>query len=812
MTTTPEKRPRPTYDSESYASKFRPDKSIYQDDSRMFHRAGIVYNDVKTVRDVTFDAGTLRAAVSLASGANATVSLTPLAGGMLRLKLWKDSASFDDTSPMLATTPAKAAKAELSDTPERAVLDCGEYSIVLTKDPFGMQVIDSSGKALLELENERIAGKFVTPPLGFREGPGENEPYLSWRIRNTDRFFGLGEKWNKVEKTSTRATIWASDTCGSNTTDMSYKAVPVLFCTAGWGMMLHSSYRSYWEIGTFSYTSGSVLSEDEKLDAFLFFAPELKGLLRAYTGLTGRPAMPPKWALGVWMSRCAYRNSDEVDEVVLRLREEQIPCDVVHIDPHWMKTHYYFKIGVDACDFEWNEEGFPNHKELFAGYRKQGFSVCLWINPYLPEGTRIYDEAKRKGYMLKTPSGEIARLEHGQPVGMVDFVNPEAKEWWKGYLKGLIADGASVLKPDYGDRVPESAVFHDGRTGKELHNLYLHLFAETAYEAAREVSGQGIVWRRAGYIGTQRYPGTWAGDTQVSWEAMRCCLRGGLSAGLTGEAFWSHDIGGFRGEMPDPELYIRWVQFGLLSPLSRFHGTTPREPWHYGETALAVTRHYAELRYALIPYLLASARQSTATGVPMLRHMRLEFPGEHNIDTIDDQYMLGPDLLVAPVMAPGVRSRPVYFPAGRWTSMDDPARVIEGGRYVEAEAPLERVPLFVRQGAIIPMLRGKPRHLKDGPAREFDIAVYPGEGERTVVFDDEGMVVSISARIGTESARLSVSPAPVDMRFTLYGFKAKGVVPDTVSSRQIIDHGTVVEMSAAEGGEFEARGTLGPSS
>jgi alpha-D-xyloside xylohydrolase len=275
-----------------------------------------------------------------------------------------------------------------------------------------------------------------------------------------------------------------------------------------------------------------------------------------------------------------------------------------------------------------------------------------------------------------------------------------------------VAEGAAVFKPDYGDRVPEDALFHNGKTGREMHNLYLHLYAETPFEAIQETRGENIVWRRAGYIGTQRYPGTWAGDTQVNWEAARCCLRGGLSAGFTGEAFWSHDIGGFTGPRPTPELYIRWAQWGLLSPLSRFHGNSPREPWEYGPAAVDVVRHYAQLRYTLMPYLRECAEESVRTGVPILRHMKLEFPEEPGTENVDDQYMLGPNLLAAPVLNAGARERTVYVPAGRWVNWDDPAQVYEGPRFHRVPAPLERMPLLARAGARIARFRTAPMHLK----------------------------------------------------------------------------------------------------
>lgn len=527
----------PTYTSESYASAYLPARSIYQSDARIFHRGGFTYDYVASVSGVRVTPSACELQLALQSGAAACLRLIRYAAGTLRLQFFEGEASFDETSPMLVPVPRAKTSWRVRQTAAHVTISFGAYQILITKNPFSLSVSTANGDPVFALDTEKIAGAFVCGPLGFRRAPAAAEPFLGWRILNDEHFFGLGEKFCKVERTSTRATIWASDTCGSNTTDMSYKSVPVLFSTRGWGLMLHSSFRSFWEIGTFSYTAGACLSEDSKLDAVLFLAPSLKELLGLYTALTDRPSMPPRWALGVWMSRCQYMSRAQVDEVLQRLRKERIPCDVIHLDPLWMKTHYYYKIGVDACDFVRNDEAFPDQPRMFREFLQQGFHTCLWINPYLPKGTPIYAEAEARGFLLRDINGGIARLAYGQPVGMVDFTNPAAKAWWKDYLKQCLRDGAAVLKPDYGDRVPETALFHNGRAGRELHNLYLHLYSETAFEAAREVHGQGIVWRRAGYIGTQRYPGTWAGDTQVSWEGMRCCLRGGLSAALTGEAF-----------------------------------------------------------------------------------------------------------------------------------------------------------------------------------------------------------------------------------------------------------------------------------
>ncbi|MDX2108632.1 MAG: glycoside hydrolase family 31 protein [Verrucomicrobiota bacterium] len=696
-----------TYDVDSYASVL-PEKTVHQHSDRIFHRNEFSYDEVSTITEAHLNASTLVASVLLTSGIAATLRVHVIDTEVLRVQLTLDGYPdpVEQHSDMLVPFSGKVPALQLQSGVSAHRLTFGNRTLVLEQSPFQLRIEDAQGKPVFETENYPLAGKPLVGALGFRSRKGARSlpsPYLSWSIRNDEKFFGLGEKWNKVEKSSTRATVWASDTCGSNSNDLSYKSIPYLLSSRGWGLFLHSSFRSVWEVGSFCYVSGSCLLEDDHLDAFLFLGNNLKSLIGTYTAITGRPAMPPKWALGLWMSRCQYEKQSEAEEAMNGLRSRGIPADVIHLDPLWMQTHYYFKIGVDACDFVKNDAAFPALPALWKKWRANGFKTCLWINPYLPEGTAIYDYAAANNYLLKSTQGGLARLSHGEPVGMVDFSNPEARAWWKGKLKEVLSQGAAVLKPDYGDRVPEDALFSNGKTGLELHNLYLFWFTETCYQACQEVHGYGMVWRRAGYIGSQRYPGTWAGDTRSTWEEMLACLRGGLSAGYNGDAFWAGDIGGFTGPKPTPELYIRWAQWGLLSPLARFHGAnSPREPWHFGETAVSVVKHYAQLRYRLMPYLVRCAEEACATGLPILRHMHLEYPDEPGTATIDDQYLLGPDLLIAPIFSAGALERDVYFPAGQWIDFDNPEKSYDGRRYHRVPAPLERIPLFRRAGASIP--------------------------------------------------------------------------------------------------------------
>ncbi len=758
---------QPLYTSESYASAYAPEQSIYPEDGRIFHRAHYTYAVVKMLAEARIENGEFQARALLSDGTEAVLTVTAYARNTFRVRLTERPTPPPAASPMLTplTAPLRPLWEDCAPSEQTNgqpfALKMNGYTLKITCQPFSMTATNPEGEAIFALETEQVAGDWITPPMGFRRSAGNagSQAFFSWRMQNDERFFGLGEKWNKVEKTSTRATIWSADTCGTNTCDLSYKSIPMIHSTRGWGAMIHSSFRSFWEVGSFSYTSGSALIEEAQLDLFLYFAPTLKGLIERYTALTGRPSFPPQWAFGVWMSRCAYRTRQEVEGVLARLDREAIPFDVIHLDA-WLKNHYYVRLGVDACDFEWDEERWPQTEEMLAGWRAAGVHTSLWINPYIPEEHPLYAFAAERGYLVKSTQGGWARLERAQPVGIVDFTHPEARAWWQGRITEQLKRGAAVVKPDYGDSVPADALFFNGKTGAEMHNLYLHLYAEAAFEAVRAATGDGIVWRRAGYLGTQRFPGTWAGDTQTTWQGLRGALRGGISAGFGGEAFWSHDIGGFVGEQPSPELYIRWVQFGMFSPFTRFHGTTPREPWAYGEAALEIVRHYAQLRYSLAPYLFAYGYEATQTGLPILRALALEFPNEPNIDTIEDEYMLGADLLVAPVLVEGARGRWVYFPEGKWYALEG-GQVYTGGRYQRVAAPLERIPVFVRAGAVIPRYTHHPRRLGDAAPKAMALDVYPPEGEqstgRRLIIPENGRTLTLEWKAGT----LRVFPAEV---------------------------------------------------
>ena len=425
--------------------------------------------------------------------------------------------------------------------------------------------------------------------------------------------------------------------------------------------------------------------------------------------------MPPRWSLGAWLSRAYYRTADELLDVAQEVVDRDLPIDVITLDGRaWQDTDTRFA-------FEWDPVRYPKPEGVIAALMDKGLRLCVWEYPLVSVRNRLFDEMAAKGWLLKDRHGEpsIYRFDpepFGQVLtplpdsGLVDFTHPDAFAFWRDRHLPLFNQGVAVFKSDFGEQVPDDAIAHNGDTGRRLHNVYPLLYNRCVFEAARiatarqtatDTPDRPLVFGRSGWIGSQRYPVQWGGDPQTDWEGLAGSIRGGLSWGLSGAPCYATDIGGFYGAPPDAELFVRWTQAAVFASHMRFHGVGPREPWAFGDDALAIVRDFLALRYRLIPYLEQTLAEAEQTGLPVMRAMPVAFPAERTLAGLDGQYMFGPDLLVAPVVRPGGHVT-VVLPPGDWVDFWDGTKLL-GNRRLSLTCPLDRIPVYVRAGATLPL-------------------------------------------------------------------------------------------------------------
>lgn len=697
----------------------------YQNTDRIFYKEGYYYDYAIKALDVWLEEEFVCVEVGLISGNEGLLRLSKTNPQNLFFEFKTMEGAFEMEPFYLTEKAAIRNVPSFNEDADKFVITSGKLTINIAKEPFRIE-IKNENKVIFSTSNKKISRQYVTPGLGHRiDANGYREAFLSWDVANDEKFYGLGEKFSSVEKSATRSTSYAMDACATNTTDLAYKAHPILLSTNGYGLLLTTAKRTHWDVGDFCFVSGTVLVEGPVIRGHIFVGDTLKDLIAEETEMQGHSEMIEPWTLGVWYSRCAYMNKEELYGVKDKLRELELPFDVLNIDVHWGKNYWYEKFWVDCCDFEWGEDKFPEPTKMFAEMMEQNVACSLWMNPYLPPGTAVYEEAVEKGYLVKTTEGGLAHIKRRQvsEIGIPDLTNPEAYNWWKEKVKDLLRLGIRVLKPDYTDRIPEDALFFNGYTGKDMHNAYIYLYIKACYDATQEIHGTSLVWKRPGFLGTGKFAGTWSGDVESSFEGLKYTIRGGLSVGFTGESYWSSDIAGFKGEKPTPELYIRWSQVGMLCSLARYHGTTEREPWFYGEQAVDIVRDYSELRYSLVPYMLEMATEAEDRGLPMMRHLALEFQNDAFVHAIDDEFLLGEDILVAPILEAGATKRDIYLPAGAWYDRKTGERY-PGRSTITVDVTLEDIPIFIREGAVIPQFKRNLQHLKDFETEAVEICVY----------------------------------------------------------------------------------------
>ena len=539
-------------------------------------------------------------------------------------------------------------------------------------------------------------------PLAYcvREGHKERAT-LSFECKADECFAGTGERFTKMDLSGHTFFLKNQDGQGVNNR-RTYKNIPFYLSSRLYGTFYHTCAHSKLSLADVSTRSVEFLSDQALLDVFLIAGDSVEEILRGYRDLTGYPSMPPLWSFGIWMSRMTYFSADEVEEICRRMRAEHYPCDVIHLDTGWFRTDW-------LCEWKFNEERFPDPKAFIHRLKEQGYRVSLWQLPYVAEDAEQIDEARRNDYiapLTRQQASEGSNFSALDYAGTIDFTYPAATNWYKGLLKNLLDMGVTCIKTDFGENIHMDARYK-GMPPELLNNLYALLYQKAAYEVTKEVTGDGIVWARAAWAGCQRYPLHWGGDSCSSWDGMAGSLKGGLHFGLSGFAFWSHDVPGFHtlpnfmNSIVDDKVYMRWTQFGVFSSHMRYHGTNKREPWHYPAIAPLV-KQWWKLRYRLLPYLVEQSRKATETGYAVLRALVFEHPEDRVCWHIDDEYYFGDDFLVAPVMNSD-DCRDIYLPEGDWVNFFTGER-LRGGRWLYGvKVPLEEMPVFVREGAIIPI-------------------------------------------------------------------------------------------------------------
>jgi alpha-D-xyloside xylohydrolase len=502
--------------------------------------------------------------------------------------------------------------------------------------------------------------------------------------------YGLGERFTPFVKNGQVVDIWNQD--GGTNSEQAYKNIPFYMTNRGYGVFVNSTDKVSFEVASEKVSRIQFSVQGEELEYMLIYGPTPKEIIRKYTHLTGKPALPPAWSFGLWLTTSFTTSYDEqtVNQFIDGMAERGIPLHVFHFDCFWMK------------EYQWNERVFPEPEEMLKRLKDKGLKICLWINPYIAQNSCLFDEGMKNGYLLKKANGDIWQTDLWQAgMGIVDFTNPAACEWYKDQLRALIDMGVDCFKTDFGERIPTDVVYYNGAHPVKMHNYYTYLYNKAVFEVLEEKMGKNnaVVFARSATAGSQQFPVHWGGDCWATYESMAETLRGGLSLAMSGFGFWSHDIGGFE-KTATPDLYKRWCAFGLLSSHSRLHGSQSyRVPWLFDEESVDVLRFFTKLKCTLMPYIYQKACEAHKEGVPVLRPMQMEFPFDPACDYLDRQYMLGDSLLVAPVFSASGEVD-YYLPEGKWLNFIT-GEIKEGGKWVREKHGFMSLPLMVKENSVI---------------------------------------------------------------------------------------------------------------
>ncbi len=619
-----------------------------------------------------------------------TVTLSSPMDGVIKVSaVHHDGAVYNGPFAKIYTGDAHV---RIEENEEQLIYQTGSLKAVIDKAPNGYKMAFYEGDTFLTESSFRN--------LAYMQNIKTGKNYmLEQMFLDVDEYvYGLGERFTPFVKNGQVVEMWNED--GGTASEIAYKNIPFYVTNKGYGILVDNEGDVAYEIASEKVERIQFSVEGERLDYYVISGKTPMGTVEKYTDLTGKPALPPAWSFGLWLTTSFTTNYDEAttSSFIQGMADRQIPLHVFHFDCYWMDAYEW-------CNFEWDPATFPDPKGMLKRYHDRGLHICVWINPYIGQKSCLFKEGKENGYLVKKKDGSVWQTDLWQPgMALVDFTNPDAVAWYQGKLKTLLDMGVDCFKTDFGERIPvKDIMYFDHSDPVKMHNYYTYLYNQAVFELLERERGTGeaVLFARSATVGGQQFPAHWGGDCSASYVSMAETLRGGLSLSLGGFGFWSHDISGFESTAP-ADIYKRWCQFGLLSSHSRLHGSSSyRVPWLFDDEACEILKEFVNLKCRLMPYLYGQAVRSHTEGRPVLRPMVLDFPQDRACDTLDRQYMFGDALLVAPIFKENGEVQ-YYLPEGTWYNLITGAEVT-GGKWQKETHDYHSLPLMVRPNSILPL-------------------------------------------------------------------------------------------------------------
>ncbi|MBS1794840.1 MAG: DUF4968 domain-containing protein [Acidobacteria bacterium] len=633
----------------------------------------------------------------------------------IRLRFNSRPGAFDDApSLMLAGAVPQDNSWKVTETAEQVSYKSAYGEVRIIKNPWHIELYDAKGNLLTRTQTLGDPHSFLaSTPFSFvrRTSDLGRRFAATFALAPGEKLFGGGESFTRLDKRGQRMNLTTRDAMGAQG-PLQYKPIPFFLSSRGYAMFVHTSAPVTFDFGQSYDAHNTIYAADDRLDLFIFLG-EPKDVLSEYTALTGRSPVPPLWSFGFWMSRITYNSEDQVRDVTAKLRQYRIPTDVIHLDTGWFETDW-------RSNYQFSKSRFRDPAAMIGDLRKQGFRVSLWQYTYFTPKNELFKEIVDNKFAVGSDDGARPFED-----AVLDMSNPAAVKWYQDKLAALLKMGVGAIKVDFGENAPITGRYFSGRSGLYEHNLYPLRYNKAVADVTKEVTGDTIIWARSAWAGSQRYPLHWGGDAENTNSAMAAELRAGLSFGLSGFTYWSHDVGGFVDRAPR-DLYRRWLAFGVLTSHTRAHGAPPREPWEYDAGLVEDFRRALDMRYSLMPYIYAQAADSSAKGHPMLRTLFFEFPQDETSWLVDDEYMFGSDLLVAPLFDES-GSRKVYLPPGAWIDYQT-GKSYEGARWHEIAVGAVPVVLLAKSGAVIPHVK-PAQNTGEIDWNDVELRVFGGENK-----------------------------------------------------------------------------------